>query len=161
MSILVPMSTTRLSRILHGSHGEHFLGVFAMDQLPSSLPRNDDANGYCLIVNTDPASLPGTHWLAVWIDPTKREMGEVFDSYGRPPPLPLQKWLGKFTRKWTYSKRFVQGPISLLCGIYCLFVLHRKCHYGQSFNETVDKQFTDVADKNDFLMLQYMKKMPL
>ena len=38
-----------------------FLGVFASDELPSN-PRG------VLISNTDPSHLPGTHWIAIYIN---------------------------------------------------------------------------------------------
>ena len=55
-----------------------FKGVFPCDQLPydANLPIN-------IIANTDPANLPGEHWICISIK--KNGRGQYFDSFGLPP----------------------------------------------------------------------------
>lgn len=156
--LTLPLDTMTLQRLLSKTHGTHFLGVFALDQLPPRLPMDDDPNvhGYCMIVNTDPANLAGMHWLAVYIDRDKRQWGEVFDSYGRVPPLSLQRWLAKHCRHWTHTRRFIQGPLSTLCGVYCIYVLHLKCTTQQTFRAIVEKEFTDITTHNDAKMRKFL-----
>ena len=157
----LPLDSTTLRRLLRNSHGSHFLGVFPIDRLPvlPSLNCLNGAGGFCMIVNTDPSSLPGTHWLAVYINGDRRKPGEVFDSYGRVPPLTLQRWLTKYCTTWTHTKRFLQGPLSSLCGVYCIFVLDLKCTTGRSFKEIVDSEFCELAVKNDSKMRTYLEKL--
>lgn len=150
-----PLNTTQLRKLLLRRHGTHTLGVFSLDQLPSNLPR-DKEGSYCFIVNTDPGNLPGTHWLAVYVNKTSRK-AQVFDSYGRPPPLMLQKWLIRNMRYWSFTKRFIQGPLSNLCGIYCLYMLDRKCFTDLSFMELVHSDFDDISTLNDAMILSYSK----
>ena len=143
---------------MSGTHGSHFLGVCPIDQLPSlPLSTSPKTTGFCFIVNTDPSNLPGVHWLAVYIDANKRRPGEVFDSYGRPPPLQLQRWLSKHCREWVYTKRFIQGPLTDLCGVYCIFVLDERCTTGMTFAEIVKMHFGADATKNDAKMQRYLK----
>lgn len=160
-TIIPPLDTTTLHRLLSSTHGTHFLGVFALDQLPPRLP-NDNQHSYCLIVNTDPSNLPGMHWLAVYIDRNKNFLADVFDSYGRVPPLSLQRWLTKHCRRWTYTRRFIQGALTSLCGIYCIYVLHVKCFRfpKQSFKEIVDSEFGEDASQNDAKMRLFLKSLP-
>lgn len=154
--LTLPLDTSTIRRLLSGSHFSHFLGVFAIDQLPSILPKHsDNTSHYCFIVNTDPSHLPGKHWIAVWFS---GKQGEVFDSYGRPPPARLQCWLTKHCRHWTYCKRFIQGPLTMLCGVYCIFMLHRRCTNtaNLNFKQIVDLEFGEIASLNDDKMQKFL-----
>lgn len=111
-----------------------------------------------MIVNMDPSHLPGTHWLAVYISGNRRKPGEVFDSYGRVPPLTLQRWLNKYCTTWTFNKRFLQDPLSPLCGAYCIYVLNKRCaNDNTTFKEIVDSNFGTIATVNDAKMKQFLK----
>ena len=56
-----------------------FKKVCALDQLEK--PTFPSA----YVINSDPSSKPGEHWVAVYFD--KRGRGEYFDSYGLPRTL--------------------------------------------------------------------------
>ena len=60
-----------------------FLGVYPSDILPPSITRSAT-----LIVNTDPHTAKGSHWLAIHLNP-RPYFGYFFDSYGLPPLHPL------------------------------------------------------------------------
>lgn len=57
---------------------ELYLGSFAFDELPkiNKFPS-------CLIINTQPRTKPGEHWLACYFDKYKNSY--FFDSYGQSP----------------------------------------------------------------------------
>ena len=56
-----------------------FKKVCALDQLEKpTFP-------FAYVINSDPSSEPGEHWVAVYFD--KRGRGEYFDSYGLPRTL--------------------------------------------------------------------------
>jgi hypothetical protein len=59
-----------------------FLGVYPSDILPASITRSAT-----LIVNADPHTACGTHWLAIHLQP-RSYYGYFFDSYGLPPLIP-------------------------------------------------------------------------
>ena len=60
--------------------GVRWLGVFTRDELRNLIR---ESRPWCLILNTDPKDLPGTHWLAL----NAPSVGpiELFDSFGLSP----------------------------------------------------------------------------
>ena len=96
------MSTT--TQLQHWASGNSplyrnatFIGVFPSDHLPDPRDVAASAPG-ALIVNYDPADLPGSHWCSVLV--TRRAVW-WFDSYGLPPDAP-DLLLGHTThfRRW-------------------------------------------------------------
>ena len=57
-----------------------FLGVYPSDLLPHSIQQQAGT----VIINTDPHTLKGSHWLAIHFQP-KASKAYYFDSYGHPP----------------------------------------------------------------------------
>ena len=99
---------------------EAFHGVFPIDNLPTFI----SSYPLFLVVNTQCHNLPGEHWIAIFIDKTKR--GEVFDSFAMPPNILLSRWMNRFSRTWTTNVRSFQNPLSATCGAYVIyFVLKR------------------------------------
>ena len=124
---LVPLSTRVLDHLAKDDIGlkRFFQGVYASDELPQPPPVASRARrGY--IVNTDPSSEPGQHWLAMW---TEGNACEVFDSYG----LPLELYTNDDLEPWwmkhkflTRSDQSLQALGSQTCGHYCLMYLKAK-----------------------------------
>jgi hypothetical protein len=98
-----------------------FIGVFPSDLLPSH------SIGRCgtIIINTDPHTESGSHWLAVRIEP-RSSYAYYFDSYGIPPFLPsIQSFLRRNCTIYEYKSVQLQGITSTVCGKYCcLFALY-------------------------------------
>lgn len=98
---------------------ECFKGVYPSDKLPydAQLPLT-------IICNTDPAHLPGTHWVCISID--ERRIGYYFDSFGSPPLIEnIFKFLEHMCIQWYYNTYTLQHISSSTCGYYCvLFVLY-------------------------------------
>ena len=97
-----------------------FLGVYPSDVLRTSITRS-----VTLIVNTDPHTAKGTHWLAIHLQP-RSYSGYFFDSYAL---LPLNPSILTFLRcafsVWEYNTIQLQGWNSTVCGEYCcLFALY-------------------------------------
>ena len=90
----------------HRVTSPYFDDVYALDQLPRSLPK-----GKVCLVNTQPSDLPGEHWFVVYRDPE----GMVYhlDSYGLEPPDELRDYT------LYYYPRRLQG-IQPHCGYYAL-----------------------------------------
>ena len=124
-----------------------FLGAFARDELPKS-PRYPS----CFILNTDPRSKPGEHWLAFYY--SSNGFCEFFDSYGNPPSYyRLEEYITKTSKGWDYNRRRLQG-MSDFCGFYAiLFLLYR------SRNKTIDffKEFYSNNFKNDLKIFNTIK----
>lgn len=72
------------------------------------------------IVNTDPAYLPGSHWIAIYSD---GENCELFDSLGNNPNR-YGEYFSRFMnqyKKFTYSTAKLQSDDSNKCGIFCIY----------------------------------------
>src|SRR5215471_20493197 len=97
-----------------------FVGVFSSDLIPYSITEPG-----CLIINTDPHDEPGTHWLAICLQP-KSYSAFYFDSYGLAPSLPsVHAFLRRNCTLYDYNDIPMQSLTSTLCGHYCcLFVLY-------------------------------------
>jgi hypothetical protein len=98
-----------------------FLGVYPRDLLPSHTFTQPST----IIINTDPHTESGTHWLAIRLEP-RSSTSYYFDSYGLPPFLPaIQSFLRHTCSVWDYNTTQLQSLTSNVCGLYCcLFVLY-------------------------------------
>ena len=98
-----------------------FLGVFPSDLLP----QQPVARSGTLIVNTDPHTESGSHWLAIQLQP-KSHSCFYLDSYGLPPFIPsIESFLQRNSIVQAYNTIQLQGPTSTVCGKYCcLFALY-------------------------------------
>jgi len=94
----------------------YYLGSFAFDELPeiTKFPS-------CLIINTEPRTQSGEHWLACYFD--KKKIAFFFDSYGHKPSMyKLDSYLRKNSFKIYYNKRKIQGILPY-CGFYSVLFL--------------------------------------
>lgn len=129
-----------------------FEGVFAADTLPKGLHKRPAL----LVANTDPASQPGAHWVAFYID--KHHHGEYFDSYGLPPIVrEHRQFLDRVCKRWTYNHKSLQAIDSTVCGEYCVMYLIHKAH-GYTLHQFVNRHFTSDAEKNDRLVHAMFKR---
>jgi hypothetical protein len=91
-----------------------FLDVFPSDRLPQSITRT-----CTLIVNADPNTERGSHWLAIRFLP-KSASAYYFDSYGLAPLVPsILAFIRRNCATWDYNRRQLQGLTSDVCGKYC------------------------------------------
>lgn len=99
-----------------------FKGVFACDKLPKSKIKKKPA---CFIINTDPSSLPGTHWVALYFP--KSGKTNYFDSFGAKPNIkPIINFINNNSRSYVYNTNQLQNVFSTVCGNYCCeYLLHR------------------------------------
>lgn len=107
-----------------------------------------------IVVNTDGCKLPGSHWIAMYVDRNGR--GWFFDSYGLPPIVPQHLTrLRKNCKLFRYSTSQLQGPNSQCCGQYCVMFLHfMSCGLGiHRFRST----FSNDLSRNDKIAYDYYK----
>lgn len=108
------LDTLELNNLLKNVKG--FKGVFAADELPCS------SKWPCvLVLNTDPASKPGEHWVAIFI--SKTGVGKYFDSFGLPPSVEHAHWLDINCKSWTSSNATLQEINTVACGYFCAYYL--------------------------------------
>ena len=70
---------------------DYFAGVYALDQLP--VRETLLLAPFTLVVNVQPANLPGLPWIAVWVN--AQSEGEIFDPLGLVAPDEVRQWLRK------------------------------------------------------------------
>ena len=109
---------------------DHFLCVFPFDQFPvasflyaSSSLNSVNTPALCTIINTDPSTSPGQHWVAFFKGPNSdpKEI-EFFDSYGQNP---LTYGFHFPTEIRVLSNSFpLQSLSTIVCGHYCILFLY-------------------------------------
>jgi hypothetical protein len=125
--------------------------VFALDELPNVVvPRPS-----VIVINTDPSTKPGQHWVAVYI--TREGVAEYFDSYGKPVYLSEIKWFLKKNGDAVRSNnQSIQGTLSTVCGQYCIFFLLHRCR-GLSMTKIVHLFSNDKTD-NDIIVNDFVRR---
>jgi len=101
-----------------------FLGVFASDQLPSTIPHYP----VCFVANTDKSSEEGSHWVAFYVNsPTSICF---FDSYGN-PPMYFEGGISRYVEYYEdleFNPMRLQSNVTSVCGQYCIYYLYAKCN---------------------------------
>jgi len=101
-----------------------FLGVYPSDLLPTFIHKTGT-----VIINADPHTRDGSHWLAIDFD-IPLSTAFYFDSYGRPPSDPnILSFLKHNCAVWGYNTLSLQEPMSVVCGQYCC-LFTRYMHKG-------------------------------
>lgn len=154
------MNTEQLQRVIQcdGYMKSRVLGVFPADDLPTYLTL-----GTGLIINTDPITLPGRHWVAFYLN-EQNEL-ECFDSFGKPPSaysIYLKEFMSRFS-KTVSSDIHLQSRNSNVCGQYCLLYLMCRCrrlsvHYFYHLfcsQTRINDEFVYNLIKRDFECCMY------
>lgn len=128
-----------------------FMGVFPSDRIPKDIPFYP----CCFIANTDPSWMPGTHWVAVFVENNANI--EYFDSYGRRPMSPqMKEFCGTSYQHNLYA---VQSIFSTLCGYFCIYYLVNRCR-GNSFSNIMYNFNLNNAVFNENLVKRFVKVYP-
>lgn len=103
-----------------------FYGVYARDQLPTTIPFLPAA----LVFNTDPSNSSGSHWLGIVIKKLPRHpIPTVYfiDSFGQPPSFyNIQNYLQQLSFDIRCFTAQLQSNYTATCGafaVYCLYYL--------------------------------------
>lgn len=130
-----------------------FKGVYASNKLPKQKIKIKPA---CYIINTDPSTKPGTHWVAIYLP--KNGKAEYFDSFGYEPKVKsIQKFLKRNSVNFIYNPNQLQSPLSFVCGNYCCEYLLHKCQ-KKSNKSFFKKYYANDPIKNDDITLKYFNK---
>jgi hypothetical protein len=142
------MNATEINEILRRHCGELFIGVFAKDRLPTKLPRRPAL----MVVNTDRANQPGTHWLAMFFDDDGS--GEYFDSFGEPAEETFALYMNKHCTRWIFSERQLQSVVSRFCGHHVVFyALYRSIGYNLN---AITSWFSSDMTLNDVMTHEFV-----
>ena len=150
------MNTTQLTHVLSADPvvKEIFGGVYPSDQL-SSVAVNSYPKSF--VVNTDPKSLPGTHWITIYLE--NEEHGEFFDSYGQHPNdynNYFVNFMNKHTTEWKHNEKGLQSAFSNVCGQYCIYYLYNRSR-GIPMSSIVNR-FSLNRSLNDHFVYNFVRK---
>lgn len=129
-----------------------FQGVYPSDRLPNVVKYPS-----AYIINTDPHSKPGTHWVHVHF--VNSTFGFYFDSFGRPPEIAgIVNFLKRNVKHCYYTSISLQHELSTVCGHYCCVVMGltaRKCSFS-SILSTLNCGNSLLNDKNVYSIFNSM-----
>jgi hypothetical protein len=127
-----------------------YRGIYASDELPTTM---------CLpsviVVNTDPASRPGQHWICMYFGEDGH--GEYFDSFGVRPPNTFERYLNKHCTAWTFNNKRMQSIVSKFCGHYCIWFCMMKNRKVTLYE--LERTMTEDTGLNDFLIHRFACKL--
>ena len=148
------MNTGQINSLL--KHVPSYKGAFACNLLPA--PRSLPA---AYVINTARLSAKdlrsrgvkkGLHWVALVIK--KNRHAVYFDSFGLPP---LQRDIVNFIQRYCvtvkYSTQQLQGPLTRVCGAYCVDFIDRFAGKGMSHRSYMSR-FTQDTHVNDELVVK-------
>jgi hypothetical protein len=134
-----------------------FLGTVARDQIKDIIPKIKPHTRGGFVMNTDPSSKGGQHWVAVFFDgrPNGSHSIEYFDSYGEEPPLEILAELEKIKDKLkvTYPMKLKVNQIkqqranSFTCGYHSIGFLKDRFQ-GKRFREVTKFDDSRQGEKN-------------
>jgi hypothetical protein len=156
------LNTTDLEKVMRQYedlyHGFHFLGVSPSDfydVYPQSFP-HEEIMAYprgAFIFNLDKLGQRGSHWVAVFYERLdangKGGVVEYFDSTGRPPNRPLERFLNTyFGEEWKIRiNRREHQKKNNECGLYAVFYILSRLKGLNLMN--IKERITD-EDMNEF-----------
>ena len=100
------------------------------------------------IINLDDLGNKGTHWVCCYSQrvtlaaPKGVKINKTlyyFDYFGMHYPEEYKQRAIKDNLNVIYNKNQVQDIKSVLCGYYCLYVLHRALIFNESFNKILSR----------------------
>lgn len=127
---------------------DFFIGVFPQD----ILPEKPDFRPYCFVVNSEPSTESGLHWMGVFVD--EKDVGHFFCSYGKDPTY-YGLDLSRYASKWKYNPTSLQPNTSLSCGGHVIFVLTSLCN-GFSFENILNELYSSDKTFNDVIIMLNM-----
>lgn len=117
------MNTKEIDKILDRNSRTHpfYIGCFAADRIPR-ITRYP----CCMVLNTDPSALEGSHWVAVFVP--SPQLVEYFDSLADWPPV--SNHIAGFLQRFPDIQRCpmaLQSDRSGACGKHVIYFLWRRC----------------------------------
>ncbi len=148
------MDTQQLKRVMLSDNALklRYGGVLPADYLPETVP----SRPISYIVNVDPSSKPGSHWTA--FDFSADGSAYFFDSYGNAPEQydeHFKHFLDNNSCRWMYNRIHLQGPLSSVCGQYCLYFLLKRAR-NVPLNKIVSV-FSANAQNNDQMVNDFIR----
>ena len=151
------LSTDEIENIMKKNND--YLGTIPRDRISSLLPKVSKQKKACFIMNLDPASQEGSHWVGIYIDPRTKEKGgtasvEYYDSFARPMPEDIKNELVPLIDKMqpeTYLKLKENSVVdqranSNTCGNFAMHFLNERLR-GNSFAKATKFESIPQAER--------------
>jgi hypothetical protein len=144
------MNTYQINSLL--SHLKCFIGTYPRDLLPKNPIK---IRPCALIINTDKASEPGEHWVAIYL--SKENCAEYFDSFGFTPyHTDILKFLSRNNiKKIIYNVKQLQSVMSKTCGAYCVLFVKFRC-LNFTFCDVINYFSSNTLDNDMRAMLSLL-----
>jgi hypothetical protein len=127
----------------------HFLGVFPIDKLPTSIRKKQ-----FFVANLDPSYKEGSHWIC-FIRLNGIEC-EIFDSLGVQIDKIMPHILFNQRLTFTFNSTPVQALTSRLCGKFVVtFLIERMLNQTMDFNDLLEDIFSLKLDDNDVKVTEF------
>ncbi len=126
------------------------------------MPRHLREGGIVLNLSDDVDAhgreLPGTHWVAVYVEKGRKGkwMGAYFDTFGQPAPVAVQHYL-RPTVPYFLSGADVQNIHGGWCGSYCVLFLYFMSHNRSVPFEKRYRSFMEMWSKDPDANLTLLK----
>ncbi len=114
------------------------------------------------VVNTDPSTQPGQHWVAFYFPPQAWEPAEFYDTYGQEAGS-INGDLAHFLHKYKHrppprqNGQVVQGLLSSACGQHCIYFLALRSR-GWTMAEILDLFSRQELDWNDSMVTAFVNR---
>ena len=153
-----------------------YLGTFSSDELPKVvqeiIERKNGKESYknriSFILNLDNSKSEGTHWVAIFIDPSFDQSLEYFDSFGEPPTENFMKNIKKIITainpetylKFKVNKVKQQRVTSDLCRYYAMYFIIQR-YKGVPFDHITgfDKMLHSLVNKSEKKIKEFKNKI--
>jgi len=166
-----PLYDTEIDAYMQPMYKYGFIGTYMADEL-SKIPNNVLAPMGAVILNTDPSSKQGTHWVSLmwdlrnklrggytvhWEPNPSNETVYYYDSFGREPSDQLKENIDQFIERlkklfnidfmpyYSFNKCRQQDPDSAACGYYAMASIIDFFN-GFDFNDNCCYEHTHLKD---------------
>jgi hypothetical protein len=149
------MNTRELETMLNSIVCKKRVKVLSADALYKFTKKKRPPTGFKAIVNTEPSTMGGEHWICV--DVLDRNTLQIFDSLDTNQHLhnPYFKHFNSFFRKLDKNCGLLQDPFeSTSCGLHCIYYFHFRCNKNMSLCDIVNKKYTDDVVTNECKVLR-------
>ncbi len=140
------LSNIDLENKLDGKPG--FAGVFAMDELPSQ-----QQNGMTMIVNFEPSTMGGSHWVGVAVRP---EGCYYYDPFGLKAPETLKRWMKQNGKHIFFNDSQQQDIDSHRCGEFSFYFVNEMIK-GTNIYDILYNLTQDPSIRNERFMEKYWR----
>jgi hypothetical protein len=151
------MNSDAIAAILRGERATHdvFRGVYAQNEIRQAMTKCERLEApSAFVINSDPITLPGEHWLAVFHNRSRQF--EFFDTYDMSPST------YGLDGSWNFintNTRKVQALDSNACGQHCIFYIHERCIHPSEKDPYTQFPQSMPVEQIDAFVKQYVMKL--